>query len=245
MFLIKMFYAICNIRAQTIQLHQPVISFNGEVKRVAVAQNKQSEKLIAYETFLRKAAYKNTIIKTGDSFFDDSDMISDYFLVVVYDKKRNTPLLSARYYFDRLVISKCLRGDEKNEAVTELLDKYKFENLELFLSDRLSGNVNSPIYRIYRSYIFLLFYLQILIHNRNCKFILMARKEKHDKLLKKYLNLGLNTIGSTKHKDRDHWVLLGDVEHCYTQQKMPFLFKCIFRLKTLINRSIKNDSRKN
>ncbi len=240
-----MFYAIFNIRAQTIQLHQPVISFNGEVKRVAVAQNKQSQELIAYETFLRKAAYKNTIIKTGKSFFDDSDMLYDYFLVVVHDKKTNTPLLSARYYFDRSAINKCLRGDDNNETVTEILDKYKFENLELFLSDRLSGNINSRVYRLHRSYIFLMFYLQIFTHNRNCKFILMARKEKFDKLLKKYMNLGLNTIGSTKHKGRDHWILLGDVEHCYTQLKMPFLFKCIVILKILINRSIKNGSRKN
>lgn len=233
MFLIKMFYAIFNIRAQTIQLNQPVISFTGEVKRVAIAQNKQSEKLIAYETFLRRTAYKNTIIKTGESFFNDSDMISDYFLVVVYDKKTNTPLLSARYYFNSLMINKCLRGDENEENATEFFVKNKLKNEELFLSDRLSGNINSPIYRLHRSYIFLLFYLQIFTLNRNRKFILMARKEKRDKLLKKYLNLGLNTIGSTKHKGKDHWILMGDVEKCYTQQKIPFLFKYIFKLKNL------------
>jgi hypothetical protein len=54
----------------------------------------QSNDLLAKESFLRRNAYKNSSITTDTSFYDDSDMISDYNLIVVYDKISDIPLLS-------------------------------------------------------------------------------------------------------------------------------------------------------
>jgi len=61
----------------------------------------------------------------------------------------------------------------------------------------------------------------------------MARKEKHDKLLNKYLLLGLRVIGSNTHKDREHWILLGDVNVCYSKLKLSFLSRLIVISKRL------------
>jgi len=40
----------------------------------------------------------------------------------------------------------------------------------------------------------------------------MARKEKKDKLLKKYLRLGFNVVGSTMHNDKEHWVIITNLK---------------------------------
>ena len=66
------------------------------IERSAYRENNLIKGLIAKERLLRKLAYKNTPIKTDDSFFDDSDMRSDYYLLIVYDRRSKTPLLSAR-----------------------------------------------------------------------------------------------------------------------------------------------------
>src|ERR1700740_3722906 len=124
---------IFQIRAQTIQLHKPLILDNNMVKRVVAIQDINNDRLISYENFLRKKAYKNTVIKTSDSFFDDSDMQGAYFLVVVYNIKTDIPLLSARYYFDRSAITKCLIGDEGNEHKTVVPGLNEFNEGQLFL----------------------------------------------------------------------------------------------------------------
>ncbi len=205
-----------NIIAKTIRMQSAIILPDGKTKREIFNKNKINQNLVLQETFLRKLAYKTTSIKTGASFFDDSDMISEYYLVVVYDESSNTPLLSARYYFDKSVISNYLNGyvniESKkinNECKLNLND---FKKAKIFLADRLSGNLSSFIYRHCRNYIFSLFYKEIVSHNKDCKLILMARKEKHEKLLKKYLFLGFDVIGSKVHNEKEHWILLTDLK---------------------------------
>jgi hypothetical protein len=140
----------------------------------------------------------------------------EYYLVVVYDKKSMTPLLSARHYFDKTVISKYIKGnsDQKNE-LSFLDKKFTLENYpdgSVFLADRLSGNINSIIYRNYRNIIFLKYYSEILNNNRNCTILLMVRKEKGDKQLSKYLHLGFVILGSALHNGKEHHVILRNLK---------------------------------
>ena len=208
---------IFEITVCTIKMQSPILRTDNTIKRQSQNKEEQVESLISFEAFLRRTAYKNTTIKTGESFFDDSDMKSEYYLVVVYDKISNTPLLSARHYFDKSVVAKYLKGD--NDIEVELsylgakfnLDSYT--NGKVFLADRLSGNINSSIYRKYRHNIFSLYYSEIANNNKNCTLLLMVRKEKHDKQLSKYLNLGFNIIGSTLHKGREHSIILRDLKN--------------------------------
>ncbi len=158
-------------------------------------------------------------------------MLSDYYLIVIYDQPTGMPLLTARYYYDKKVIATCLKGDgepaENNPKIESMGDG------PLFLSDRLSGNTNSSLYRQYRNYIFLMFYLEILTYHKEGQFILMARKEKQDKLLKKYQAIGLKVIGSNIHKGKEHWILLGDVQACEAKLNLSFALKLLLRIKKL------------
>ncbi|PBQ34661.1 hypothetical protein CNR22_23755 [Sphingobacteriaceae bacterium] len=209
------------IKAKTIRLQKPGTKGS---ERTGVPATLETKNLINLEKNLRAVAYKKTSIKTGPDFFDDSDMQSDYYLVIVYDKKTNTPLLTARYYFEKEAILKCLQGDENG---TLALNPYLYNENELFLSDRLSGNTSSKIYRRYRNYIFLLFYKEIIRRNNCCKFILMARKQPQEKLLSKYLRLGLDVKGSNVHKGKAHWILLGDlkkIKRSFTQTLFSTLY---------------------
>lgn len=211
-----------NIKAYTIQLQK-----EEGVERKPLSNDKFSRGLLEKESYLRRIAYKNTPITKEQSFYDDSDMKEEYYLVVVFDADSDTPLLSCRYFYSKNVISRSLVGEEKTEACININD---FQNI--FLADRLSGNITSPIYRKHRSHIFLLFYLEFLKHCKTDDFILMARREKHDKLLKKYLGLGVELKGSTKHRGVEHWIVLGNVLQCYkliklsSEQKM-FLSKSL------------------
>ena len=221
------------IKGKTIRMQKPVALADNSVEREAAFG--VDENLVPLEAFLRRKAYRNTSIKTGESFFDDSDMTSEYYLIVIYDKKSNTPLLSARYYYDKTTISQCLMGDES--AISENPDSNNPLNIDafadgsIFLADRLSGNISCSIYRRNRDYIFLLLYAEILQHNQDRKFILMARSEKGEKLLSKYLRLGHHTIGSTKHKGKKHWILLGDLKRGYSPLKLPVLYRILLAAK--------------
>ena len=225
------FNFIFNIKCKTIHLQRPKKNADGKFERKSFLKNESDEKLISSEFYLRNLAYKNTIIRTGESFFDDSDMNSEYYLIVIYEKKSSIPLLSARYYFDKTTIANYLRGDDNSDVIQS--NYYKAFNInnfkegEIFLADRLSGNINNSTYRLNRNYIFLMLYSEILIHNRERKFILMARKEKYEKLLTKYLRLGLNIVSSTKLRGKEHWILLGDVKKIYAQKKISLLSEIV------------------
>ncbi len=232
------FKSACSITGKTIHIKNPIALSDIPTEREPVIKNEISKNLISKESYLRRSAYKNTTIKTDESFFDDSDMKSDYYLIIIYDKKSNTSLLSARYYFDKSVIKKYLKGDDYSEPrqadlnYTLNIDKYK--EGEIFLIDRMSSNNYCSVYRKNRNYIHLLFYLELLKHNKNCKFMAMARKEKYEKLLTKYLRLGLRVIGSAKHKGKEHWILLGDLKKSYSQLKMTTIFNIILMSKFLL-----------
>jgi hypothetical protein len=205
---------VFDIKIKTVQMQPPIQSAENETKRQSLIKNEIVENLISHETFLRRTAYKNTTIKTDNSFFDDTDMTSEYYLVVVYEQNSNIPLLSSRYYFNKFVITKYLKGDNNSEAdLIYLGEKFNLDNYKegnIFLADRLSGNVKSSIYRQCRNRIFMLFYSEMVNTNKNCKLLLMVRKEKHDKQLSKYLKIGFVLIGSTLHKGKEHSIILGD-----------------------------------
>lgn len=213
-------------------MQKPLLMENGKAKRQAFKNNKFSENQILKEYESRKSAYRNTSIQTSENFFDDSDMVSDYFLIVIHDNYYNVPLLTARYYYHTTPIEKSLKGDDETCSKHNIgFDSIR--NSKLFLSDRLSGNVNNTVYRRNRNYIFLLFYLEILSRHKDGQFILMARKEKHDKLLKKYIEIGLEIAGSNVHKSKEHWILIGDVKACKNKLHLPLLLKLSLLLKTI------------
>jgi len=223
-----------SIKAKTIRLQKPIVLSDNTTKRISFIKNKRLENLIIQESTLRKLAYKNTTIKTDESFFDDSDMQSDYYLIIVYDKKSNTPLLSARYYFDKSVIANCLKGDDNEIVLTDILNLNNFKQGELFLIDRMSGNKNNSVYRKNWGYIHLLFYIELYIRNRHCTFLAMARKERFEKLLAKYLKLGLEAVGTVKHKGKEHWILTGDLKKSYLQLKKSTLLNTLLIWKNLL-----------
>lgn len=228
----KKFKNIFRIKGRIIHMQKPILLPDNAIKRSSVVNNKIFEKLISSEAFLRGVAYKNTSIKTDKSFFDDSDMKSDYYLILIYDRKSHTPLLSARYYFDKAVINKYLKGDHSENT----FNINKFKEGKIFLIDRMSGNNYSSIYRQNWNYIHLLFYSKLLKQNYDCKFIAMARKEKYEKLLAKYLRLGLRIVGATKHNGQEHWILLGDFKKNYSQLKMSTLFNIMLMSKILFSK---------
>ncbi len=177
--------------------------------RVSVDAN--DRKFVEQEQYLRRQAYRNTTIKIDETFFDDSDMRSEYFLTLVFDSISEKPLLSSRYYFDKLLIENFLKGDDN--VYSDLIYRGKrFElNDQTFLADRLSGNIKDPLYRVLRGQIFSLYYREIVRNNENCDLLLMVRKEKGDKQLRKYFELGFNLLGSTTHKGKEHSIILGEL----------------------------------
>ena len=238
--------SVSNIKRKTIHMQKPFVFGGNTIKREPLVKNELTENLVSKEGFLRKLAYKNTSIKTDGFFFDDSDMKTNYYLIIIYDKKLNTPLLTARYYFYKSLILKYLKGDDANfntdnsevnpSASDNILNLNKFKEGELFLIDRLSGNNNCSICRKNRNYVHLLFYLELLTYNKHCKFIVMARKEKFEKLLAKYLRLGLRVVGTAMHMGKEHWVLLGDMKKNYSQLKRNTLLNMILMSKNFISK---------
>lgn len=194
----------------------PKILANNKTKKQAKINNLKVKNLIGHEDFLRRLAYKDTTIKTGEAFFNDSDMKLDYYLIIVYNKKLNIPLLSARYYFDRKLITKTISIESnkniKQNYLNKEFDLNSFNEGELFLADRLSGNVHNTIYRQHRDYIVSSLYSEIFSNNKGSSFMLMARKEKNDKLQKKYLNLGFHIIGLKTHNEKGHWIMIKDLK---------------------------------
>lgn len=174
--------------------------------RIASAPSERNDRLIEQEGLLRAAAYRNTTIRADNTFFDDSDMHVPYHLIVVFDQETQVALLSARYYDLQAPLNISVNG---NPAI--------FSARNTFLVDRMSANVASPVYRQFRNRAHVLFYMELLRHNRNRTILAMARREKGDKLLNKYLGMGLEVIGTTMHYRKEHWVLTGSVEHYFAQ----------------------------
>lgn len=200
-----------DIEIKTIKMQPSAKSTDKGQTRKAATNSEIFQQLVTKEAFLRRLAYKNTTIKTDESFFDDSDMKSEYYLVIVYDKASGTPLLSARHYFDKSLIAKFLKGDSDLEIDLSKFNLDNYTDGKIFLADRLSGNISSSIYRKYRADIFSLYYSEIVNNNRNSSLLLMVRKEKRNKQLAKYLSLGFTIIGSTLHKGKEHSIILRDL----------------------------------
>ncbi len=199
-----------------------------------------TENLLVLEEQLRRLAYSRTTVDVNESFFDDSDMSSEYRLVIIYDKKTNTPLLSVRYYYDQETIFRYLKGDQASMATASEhyleLNVNDYGQGTLFLADRLSGNLDHPLFQQHRAQIFLLFYLEMFKHNKTAYFILMARKEKTERLLTKYLRLGLTVIGTNSLRGKDHWILLGNMTTIYRQRKQSISTNCYLLLRIFLHK---------
>lgn len=201
-----------NICSGLIELQKPILKADKWHKKYVNCNTNECDKLILFETFLREKAYRNATIQTNQAFYDDSDMNSNYFLVVVYDQFSNTPLLSARVFSDNSLISKTMRGDFDTDP------KLKFNGIDLsltgklYLSDRLSANLHSSIYRYNRETIFNLLYKTVLGLVGTSQLLLMVRKTDQNKQLNKYLKLGFVQLGCVVHKGKDHEVIYYDFQ---------------------------------
>jgi hypothetical protein len=149
-------------------------------------------------------------------------MSGNYYLLIVYSKYPFTPLLTARYYSNEDIISRVLKGDDEKGDGSSFKNKHG-----IFLIDRMCANTASSIYRRRRSYVNLLFYSMLLMKNSKRNFLAMARKEKGNKLLKKYLRLGLHVTGLVKHKGREHWLLRGSFKESFMTIGMSLAFKMV------------------
>lgn len=201
--------ALFNIRVATLHMQPPSVPAGSTGRRKPVAAHARHEALIMQEGRLRRKAYRNTLIQTDDAFFDDSDMSSDYYLLVVYDKRSGTALLSARYYFSDADITRRLKG---HLPVAENRGEKG-----LFFIDRMSANQHALRYRQHRAHIHLLFYSELAARTKGCCFVAMARKEKAEKLLKKYLRLGMQVSGDMVHQGKAHWILTGDMDKSHAE----------------------------
>lgn len=205
-----------SIRVKTIECKPPELTNQGIVQRKPVEFKIENIELLKMEADLRRLAYKEVDMNLKDCFYDDSDMTSNYFLVIIFCKKTKTPLLSARYFFDIERINRNLKIQGK--SLCEVNDKFKFDQFEegkLFLSDRLSGNINNEIYQRKRNFLFALFYSEILRVNKSKSLILFARSEANERLLTKYIRIGFHIIGKTNHHNKVHWILLSDLSKSY------------------------------
>lgn len=200
--------ALVNITAVTISLS----SNNGLLSFLNNNKISNLHWLLNAERALRKKAYSQTIIKTDPAFFDDSDMQKHYFLVLVYDTISHTPLLSARYYYDKKVIMNYLKGDSGIMPTLVFNNKpfhiNNYADNELLLADRLSGNIPHELYRKNRLSILSCFYNEISQLNKNNTIILMVRETKQ---MQKYISLGFQLMGSVIHKSIIHYVVISTI----------------------------------
>lgn len=219
---------IFGIKATTIKMFKPT----NEKRRLENQKKENAKEIDESETFLRRNAYSEAKINIDESFFNDSDLDNkEYFLVLVYHLKTKKPLLSCRYYFDKNAILKAVSGDDKKNGINI---EIKDNNNIVFLADRLSGNTTNNIYKKRREIIFAFFYNEILKLNKNKTLLLMARSEEQEKLLTKYLRLGFNVIGNTKHKGINHWIVSSQLNKSYSylfRQVKLFLFLNISTIK--------------
>jgi hypothetical protein len=219
-----------SIKGLTIRMSNP------QFGRKPFDQKNKYNDLINGEYILRKKAYKDSKISIDESFFDDSDMQSDYYLIIIYSDRMSVPLLTARYYFDKNIIYKSLKGDYDNAQQKYFFSDFIFEELNkenVFLIDRLSANKSAEMYRLYRDYIFMKFYLQLISHNRGKSLLAMARRDKYEKLLTKYIRLGLIIIGIIHHKGKEHWVLFGNLKTNVFNLRKASLLNILFLFKLL------------
>ena len=139
------------IRSATLRMKVSLFK-DGLHLRMNPDMNPLADELIRMEGISREQAYRNTRIRTSNNFYDDSDMKSEYYLVLVYDALKNIPLLTARYYFDLNTIRKALKGDNHKHSAIEFSEDILQK--DVFLADRLSANVTSATYRQFRTYIY-------------------------------------------------------------------------------------------
>ncbi|OFZ16695.1 MAG: hypothetical protein A3D92_03530 [Bacteroidetes bacterium RIFCSPHIGHO2_02_FULL_44_7] len=172
------------------------------------------------ESHLRRKAYAHVQITKGEVFFNNSDLNSGYFILLVYSSEDRTPLLSARYYFDPIKLKSSLKFDaleEPSKTDLELLFllHHKLNQNKLFLIDRMSANAGHPLYRRHRNTVLSAMHYELFLHTRDCLYIGLARKEPLDKLKLKYQQFGMKAIGTITHQDKLHWVLKGNMEESY------------------------------
>jgi hypothetical protein len=227
-----------SIKSLTIHMAKPRIGTN-TIERGPFDGCDKHIKLIQGEYLLRKSAYKDSTIDIDKSFFDDSDMNSDYYLIIIYFEGMSLPLLTARYYFNKDIISEVLNQgyenipfeEKKISAINSSAILKELVKGNVFLIDRLSANKSSKVYRLYREYIFMKLCLELVFNNRRKILLAMARRDKHEKLLAKYLHLGLRIIGLINHKGKEHWILQGDLHNGVSNLRKATIINVLFLFK--------------
>ncbi len=160
------------------------------------------------ERKLRQKAFQHLSFGRHPAFHDDSDMQAGFHIIVIYHSKTNTPLLSCRVFHNSKNIAQIL-GPNFSDESKEGFNLKSFSESELFMADRLAGNVESPLYKKYRKEVFTRFYVGISKLFPNQNYLLLARSTPGEVLLTKYLRLGLYIVGSTQLHEHKHWVVLG------------------------------------
>lgn len=200
---------MAQIRSALITMLPPVPQADGVFKRYTLNTNDDVVRIIEMEVFLRRKAYRNASIKTGEAFFDDRDMQDEYQLILIYDQSTGIPLLSARIYYDIPLIRSYLLTMEAHTAYSRFSEKTSNNNPAVMI-DRMSANDTLSVYRTSRSLIHALFYHTLVSHHPEIHVLAMARKEPGNKLLEKYQRLGMEVIGHRQHQGLPHWVLWAD-----------------------------------
>lgn len=201
-----------SIKCRTVLMKPPKLNSEGNVIRQPENYCLESQEIINAEGWLRKKAYSKTQLSLGESFFTDEDMSKEYYLIVVFEKSSNTPLLSMRYFYNKSVIKQLLMGD--SNGIIEENQIGKCLNLlkqnDVFLIDRMSANTESKTYRKHRNYINLAILRELMYRTPGQKFFAMARSIPSEKLLIKYIRMGFSIGGSITHNKVKHWVLFTD-----------------------------------
>lgn len=185
-------------------------------------RNPKHFEFVGFESLLRAKAYRKTTLPTSPSFYNDGDLSSEYAIIVAFDKRSNTPLLSSRLYWDPNDIMQELKGDDPilsfkiRDPETDSFDQwypdelFKYEYGQCFLVDRMSGNLDHELYKKNKRRLFKLMYRKIFSSQKEAKvFYALARRSTKEKLLSKYLRIGMRVIGTTQYCGREHWVLEG------------------------------------
>jgi len=174
---------------------------------------------------LRREAYSK-ISKTSipESVLDDRDMNGFYSLFVVYKKvnnSKNKALISARVFTNRHDIQKEICDKENKILVFDKDQQTLIENFfvlpnleegEIFVIDRMS----TTFIREYKDELYGMLFKKIYDIYQNAKFTYaLARRDKEEYLMCKYVRLGMKIEGECDyelHCKLRHWVLSGTVE---------------------------------
>lgn len=214
----------------------------------------------SYSTFWSREGRRsnNEAPRLPNSITDDNDMNGDYYLCIVYCLKfewsfrflKFEPLASARFYTTQADIIKELEGEEGvyfvNPQDQKDIQRVPLESLvsvsdsdNCCLIDRLSiptmtgHKVNAEELQMSVSGEL---YCKIRETVQASTYLAIARREKTELLLRRYMPLGFTIKGMTKYKiggsgeAKEFWVLKGSWQNmCQQSRRLRKLLQIVFR----------------